>query len=246
MTIRLAAAILALSVVGQPAAAQTADDVLAKAVDALGGRDALQKLRSRHSTGTITLETPAGNVAGTVDVTNAAPNKSRTLIKADLTALGAGQLVIDQRFDGAKGYALDSLQGNREITGQQLDTMRNSAFPHPFLKYKDLGIAAKLVGRETVGGRPAFVIAMEPTSGPTVRQFIDAETYLPVQSVVKIAIPQLGQEVEQTTEFSDYRSLDGVKIPFQLHVSSSVQGFTIKLETVEHNVSVDETLFVKP
>src|SRR5213593_1269087 len=79
------------------AAAQTADEVVDNSLTAIGGRAALAKLKSRSTTGTITLSTPAGELSGTVETWNAAPNKVRTLIKVDLSALGAGQLVLDQR-----------------------------------------------------------------------------------------------------------------------------------------------------
>jgi hypothetical protein len=63
---------------------------------------------------------------------------------------------------------------------------------------------------------------------------------------MKADIPQLGQEVEQTTEFFDYKEVDGVKIPFRITTSSSIQSITITLTSVEHNVKVDDALFVKP
>ncbi len=228
------------------ASAQTADEVLEKSVTALGGRAAFAKLNSRRTSGTILLATPAGDIEGTVEVTNAAPNKTRTVIKADLTAFGAGPMVIDQRFDGNKGYVLDSLQGNRDITGDQLENMRNGAFPHPFLAYKQQGIAVKIVGKEKVSDRDAYVVAFEPTSGSVVRQYIDATTYLPLRAVVKVLVPQLGQEVEQTSDVSDYRDIDGVKVPFQIKVSSTVQNYTITIAKVEHNVTLDEAMFAKP
>src|SRR5262245_36736462 len=81
-----AAAVLGLLVSVQVASAQTVDEVLNKSIAALGGRAALAKLKSRSSVGTITIMTPAGDISGTVEVLNAAPNKSRSLIKADLTA----------------------------------------------------------------------------------------------------------------------------------------------------------------
>src|SRR5687768_9963588 len=101
-----------------PAAwAQTADEVVETSLAALGGRAAHSKIKTRSMAGTITLGTPAGDIPGTIEITNALPNKVRTVIKADLTSLGAGPLVIDQRFDGKSGFVLDTLQGNREITG---------------------------------------------------------------------------------------------------------------------------------
>lgn len=228
------------------ASAQTAEEVLEKSITAQGGRAALAKLKSRRTTGTISLVTPAGDIEGTIEVVNAAPNKTRTLIKADLTALGAGQMVVDQRFDGSKGYVLDSLQGNRDITGNQLDNLRNGAFPHPFLNYKERGTAVKLGAKEKIGDREVFVLTFEPASGSAIRQYVDAQTYLPVRSVVKAFVPQLGQELEQTSDVTDFRDVDGVKVPFQIKVSSTVQNFTITVTKVEHNIDVDESWFVKP
>lgn len=226
------------------ASAQTADEVIDKSIAAMGGRAAMEKIKTRQTTGTIALTTPAGEIPGTIDVTNAVPNKARTVIKADLSAFGAGPMVIDQRFDGTNGYVLDSLQGDRPIAGDQLLNMRTNTFPHPFLNYKASGVTVKMADKEKVGGRDAFVLIFEPSSGPTVRQYIDAETYLPVQAKIKMTLPQVG-ELEQTAASSDFRDVDGVKVPFKLQVSSAVQGFTITITKVEHNVPVDEKLFAK-
>ena len=240
----LAAAIVLLAVAGS-ASAQTADEVIEKTLTAIGGRAALAKVKSRRTTGTITFQTPAGDVEGTVEVVNAAPNKTRTLIKADLTALGAGQMVVDQRFDGTTGYVIDTMQGNRDITGNQLDNLRNGSFPSGLLTYKSQGIAAKLGGKEKVGDRDAYLLILEPPTGSAVRQYIDASTYLPLRAVVKVQVPQLG-DLEQTSDMSDYRDVDGVKLPFVLKVSSTAQNYTIAISNVEHNITLDEKQFVKP
>src|SRR5215208_3995107 len=113
---RLVAAALVLSW-ASVASAQTADDIIEKFLAAIGGRAALGKLTSRTTAGTMTLSTPAGEVSGPIEILNQQPNKSRTLIKMDLTSLGAGPMVVDQRFDGTTGYVVDSLRGNRDITG---------------------------------------------------------------------------------------------------------------------------------
>jgi zinc protease len=230
---------------GQIASAQTADEIIEKTLTAIGGREALGKLTSRSTTGTMTLSTPGGDITGPVEILNQRPNKSRTLIKMDLSALGAGPMTVDQRFDGTTGYVLDSLQGNRDITGNQLENMKNAVFPSPLLTYKEHGTTVELAGKEKVGERDAYVLTFKPKSGSVARQFVDAESYLPVKLVVKVDIPQIG-EVEQSTELSDYREVDGVKIPFKVTSSSAVQSFTITVTKVEHNVKIDETLFAKP
>ena len=244
--IRRAVIIFVVSACAQAAAAQTAEEILDKSIAAMGGRAAFDKIKSRSMTGSISLSTPAGDIPGTIEILNARPNKARTVIKADRSAFGAGALVIDQRFDGQTGYVLDSLQGNRDITGNQLDNMRNTGFPHGFLDYKGLGFSVKLQGKEKVGAGEAYVIVFEPAKGSAIRQYIDAQTMLPMKFSLTVNVPQVGQDVEQTTTFEDYKEVDGIKLPFKLISSSSLQSFTITLDKVTHNVDVDEKLFSKP
>lgn len=227
------------------AAAQTADDIINKSITAMGGRAAMEKIKTRQMSGSLTLGTPAGDISGTIQIQNAVPNKTRTVIKADLSSLGAGPLEVDQRFDGTSGYVLDSLQGDRPITGNQLDNMKNGGFPHPFLTYKSMGTSVSLAGKEKAGDRDAYVVVFEPTTGSPIRTWIDAETYLPIMSRVKSNIPQVG-DLEQTSRTTDYRDVDGVKIPFKVEVSSAVQSFTIIINKVENNMPIDDKLFVKP
>jgi hypothetical protein len=227
------------------ASAQTADDIIEKYLTAIGGRAALAKLTSRSMTGTITLSTPAGDVSGPVEIQNQQPNKSRTVIRMDLSALGAGQMTFDQRFDGSAGYILDSLQGNREITGNQLENMKNGVFPSPFLNYKERGVTVELARKEKVGDRDAYQLIFTPKSGSVVRQYVDAETFLAVRVVVKVETPQFG-ELEQVTDLLDYRDVDGFKIPFQVSASSTVQRSSIVITKVEHNVRIDDALFSRP
>jgi outer membrane lipoprotein-sorting protein len=229
-----------------PVNAQTADEVVEKYLTALGGRAALSKLTSRTATGTISVTTPAGDLTGTLELYNKAPNKVRTVIKIDASALGVGQILQDQRFDGSAGYAIDSLNGNRDITGDQAEIMRNSTFPTPLLRYKEEGARVELIGKEKAGDRDAYVLQVTPKTGPASRQFIDAETYLLVKSVVTVNVPQLGTNLEQTVESSDYRDVDGVKLPFRVRSVNQVQSVTITLTKVEHNTVLQDSSFAKP
>jgi hypothetical protein len=229
----------------QAASAQTADEIVEKHLAAIGGRAALDKLTSRVLLGSITVSTPAGEFSGPIEVVNQVPNKTRTLINLDLTAVGVGKMTVDQRFDGITGYAIDSLQGNRDITGDQLESMRNGYFPTPLLNYKQNGMTVELTGTEKVADRDAYVLVLKPKTGPAVRQFIDATSFLVIRQIQTIEIPQVGP-LEQTIDFSDERDVDGVKVAHKLAATSSVQNFTVTVSKVEHNGALDQTLFVKP
>jgi hypothetical protein len=226
-------------------AAQTADEIIEKHLAAIGGRAALGKLTSRTSTGTITIQTPAGEFNGPIEVSNQSPNKVRTLIVLDLTAVGVGKMTVDQRFDGTTGYAIDTLQGNRDITGDQLEAMRNASFPSPFMNYKELGMKIELSGKEKVGERDAYLLIITPKTGPVQRTYIDATNFMMIRQVSKLNVPPVG-EFEQTVDLSDERDVDGIKTSFQLKATSAVQNFTVTLTKVVHNQPIDQALFSKP
>src|SRR4030095_6690303 len=143
-TLRPVIAALALMLWAVPAFAQTADEIIEKHLAATGGRAALSKVTARISNGPIALTTPVGELKGPIELYQKKPNKTRTLVKIDATAIGGGQITSDQRFDGTSGYVIDSFNGNRDITGDQLEAMKSGSFPTPFLNYKESGMTVAL------------------------------------------------------------------------------------------------------
>ena len=239
--------IVAVLTVGRAAVAyaQTVDEIIDKYLAATGGRAALAKLTSRVVTGTISVSTPAGELSGTIEVYNKGPLKQRTLVKIDASTLGIGQIVQDQRFNGTTGYTIDSINGNREMTGDQLETARANTFPSPLLNYKENGTKIELVGREKVGDKDAYVLRMSPKTGPAGRLFIDADTYLIAKTVATVDAPPVGT-IEQTLSLSDYRDVDGVKVPFKVRSSNQFQDVSITVTKVDQNTSIDDQMFSKP
>jgi outer membrane lipoprotein-sorting protein len=230
------------------ASAQTApsvDEIIGKCIAAGGGREALAKITSRSATGTMSLSTPGGDLSGTIEVLNEAPNKTRSLVKLDASAMGGGLIVVDERFDGSSGYVMDSMQGDSAITGSRLEYMRHAIFPSPFVDYKTRGTKVELAGKEKLGDRDVLALVMTPATGPPTRLLIDAATYLLAKLSVTVDVPQMGS-VEQSFEFSDFRDVDGVKVAFGLNGMTGPVPFTIALTKVEHNVKIDPSLFVKP
>ena len=242
---RLIAGVTLMLLSATPAIAQTADEIVEKHLAAIGGREALGRIRTRVSTGKVTVTTPVGDLAGTVEAFAKAPDKSRTLVKVDVTALGAGIVTNDQRFDGTTGYVIDSLNGDRDITGTQLDALKNNGFPTAWLDYKTRGHEVALIGKEMLGDRPVFVLEMTPKAGPKMRTWTDAETFMILKTSATVDAPAIGS-VEQIMEFGDYRTVDGVKVPFLVKSINSLQTVTGVLTEVKHNVEIDEASFRKP
>ena len=243
----LMASVMAIALCkGNIAYSETPDDVVEKHLAALRGRATLEKLTSRVMNGTISVSTPGGELSGSIEIDNKVPNKSRTLIKIDASQFGLGQIVQDQRFNGTSGYAIDTLNGSGEMSGDQLEIARINAFPSPLLKYKDAGSTLELLGREKANDRDAYVLRLTSKTGRAARMFIDAETFLLAKTVLTVSVPQLGGDVEQTILVSDYRDIDGVKVPYHIQSNNQFQSVSIAATKVEQNVAVDDEIFAKP
>lgn len=239
--VSLAAAVLFCAA---PAFAQTADEIVERHLAALGGRAVLSKATTQVATGTITVSTQMGNISGALEISRKAPNKARSVMVLDLSALGGSEMVIDQRCDGVKAWVSNSLQGDREITGNQLQGMLNATFPTSLLTYKEDGGKVELTGKDKVGDRAVHVLVYTPKAGTAARFFVDAETFQLIRSITTVESPETGP-IEQTTDTSDYRAVDGIQVPFAVNVTSSVQTIGIVLTKVEINKPLDDAIFTR-
>ena len=240
----LASALL-VPVFANSSAQATADEVIEKHLAAIGGRDALAKLTSQKASGTMTISTPNGDLKGPVEMLAKAPNKGRVYIQLDLTPVGmSDKMVIEQKFNGTSAWMLNSMQGDQEITGNQLDNMKNNAFPTPLLNYKTSGAKVELQPKEDVNGKQALVVLLTPKTGSAVRMYFDPETYLLLRTKATINSPETG-DLEQIRDMSDYRTVAGIKTPFVMVNTNAQQVLTIKLEKIEYNVAIDDAVFGK-
>jgi len=223
---------------------QSVDDAIERHLDALGGRAALARITSRASIGRVTIASAAGEVTGSIESYAQVPNKSRTVMRLDLSPRGLGEMTIDQRFDGTTGVVINSLQGTTDITGDQLEDMRSGTFPSTLMTYKQQGLRADLLPPGSVDGKDAIVISLKPRRGPAVRMFFDADTHLLVRTVATVVAAQVGT-MDVRTDFSDYRRVGDVLVAFHTVTSSSLQTVTIAFTDIRDNVPVDDAMFLK-
>jgi outer membrane lipoprotein-sorting protein len=229
--------------------ALTADQIVERHLTALGGREALGKITSRRATGTVSVPTPAGALSGPLEMLAKTPNKVRIEMRIDTASVGGpGEMVITQMFDGTTGWSVNSMQGEMPFEGDQLAGARNNFFPSPLLRYKELAaggaLTAAVEASQQVNGKPAHVILFTPKTGPAERMFFDADSFLHVRTTASVTLPQVGR-TDVVSELSDYRTVDGVKVPFVLVQSAGDQTVTMTFTKVENNVPLDDALFVK-
>ncbi len=216
--------------------ALTAEQILDKSIEAAGGRASMEKITSTVSKFTIDV-TFAGVTATSVAYAKA-PNKRAMTI----TIEGYGN--IREGFDGTNAWGETPEAGLRDFTGERLEQAKRQAIFNAALKWRETYPKAELKGKEKVGEREAWAIILTPKTGKPMTEYIDAETFLPIRQVMSVIGDQ--GEYEATNDVSDYREVDGVKVPFLIRQTSPMGDIIIKVAEVKNNVEIDDANFAKP
>jgi photosynthetic reaction center cytochrome c subunit len=210
-----------------------ADQLLDKYVAAIGGADALQKITSRVQKGTLIA---FGGQHFPVDVYSKAPEKRLSVMH-----LSNGDSVT--AFDGKQGWL--SVPGRVHM----MSTMENAAaridadlyFP---LHVKTLYEKFRVDAGEKIDGHDTSLVVGCNEGQPPLRLYFDKKSGLLLR-IVRYAETPLGRNPTQI-DYADYREANGLKIPFRWTLSRPGNQFTIQVEQLQQNVSVDDAKFVAP
>jgi carboxyl-terminal processing protease len=195
------------------------DSIFEKYLEASGGKSAFEKLTSRVSTGTV--EITALGLTGTAELDEQAPNKSSLII--DAPGLG----VMQKTFDGSRAWLQDPLQGFIRFTGSGLEMVKVGSVFNKQTKLKELYPAPLLIGKEKVGGKDAYVVQMG-----WEKWFFDVDSGLLLR--------------KGNAYYDDYRTVDGVKLPFRTREDAfSGVGMIYQLTEIKHNVKIDDAKFTE-
>jgi photosynthetic reaction center cytochrome c subunit len=221
--------------IGERASLPEVDQILNKYVEALGGKAAIEKTRTRILKGTIEAHLLPNSP---IEIVQQAPDKIQFVIT---TPKG----VITEGYNGAEGWVSDP-RGVRPLDDTALAALKQEADIYRGLHLAERYTRMRVRGREKVRDRDAYVVFATTPDRQTDRLYFDVETGLLLRSVTYIqtvigAIPE-------TTDYDDYRAVDGVKIPFKVH-REQLQGFeasTRALTEIKSNVEIDQSKFQKP
>ncbi len=214
----------------------TGEEILQKYIDATGGAAARQKLKSSIMKGQ--MELGAQGMRGSLEIYAKAPNKRLTITKID----GMGEML--QGFDGKIAWAKDP-QGNvREITGPQLAVVQRESTFNSDLRWKELYEKLEIAGKGKIDGKDAWILKLTPKAGAPIVRYYDAETFLLLRSDMTVNGPQ-GEFTLKTT-VTDYREVDGIKVPFQITQGLPMGTMGMRVSEIKSNVPIDDAIFAKP
>ena len=78
-------------------------------------------------------------------------------------------------------------------------------------------------------------------SGIVTEDYFDTETGLKLKSDEIMETPD--GTFTQTTIFSDYRDIDGIRVPHTLKISAGPQSFTSTVTSIRYNTDMDMSIF---
>jgi len=147
-----------------------------------------------------------------------------------------------QGFDGKTGWASSELQGFRTMQGPELQQMVGNADIDGPLRLRDLCPLRRLLGETVEKDRTLVGIALATLQGPAGNFYFDTQTYLLVRMETYVQAGASGQ-LKITADFSDFRPVDGLKVPFVTVITNPAMRLVTTIESIEQNVPLEEAFF---
>jgi hypothetical protein len=224
--------ILAIMIIGFSFAQDlTADQIVNKYIDAVGGKAAWSKVNSLVMTGTIKMQ------GAELAITTMVVDKKGMRQEFTLNGMTGYQIMTPD-----SGWNFSPFQGQKipePITaddvkqGQdQLDVEGN------LIDYAAKGHTVELLGKDDVDGVETYKLKETLKSGKEETIYIDPQSFLVIRDVTKQKAN--GKETEVKTDLSNYQKLpEGILVPMSIKLPFG----ELTITDVKVNSSVDPNLF---
>jgi hypothetical protein len=235
----------------RPAAAQTAKpapaapalptlkDLLARSLDARGGRAKLSAVETRRESGRLALAEGA-------EWPFALEHKRPRSVRMEIDLQGAKLIRV---YDGVHGWQMQPQKKVAEEMG--LDDRRNMAGEADFdfcgaLVDTNVKGNAEVVGKQTADGHDVYRVKVILLTGDVSYFDLDAATYLPIHWEGARWIN--GRPVVFESSFADYRDVDGIRYPFLINtwMKGSTQKQRRTFVKIENNPPIADARFAMP
>lgn len=213
----------------------SADPVIDAYVKAVGGADAIAKLKSVTEKANFAMG-PGHSVP--VDIYEQTPERrvSVSHIQPGVDSVTA--------YNGSEGWLAVPKRPLRIMNGdEQYAAKLDAEFlvpSDPRKAFSELQAAKS----ETLDGKEVNVVLGINPGQPPVKLYFAKDTGLLLR-MERLANTPLGLNPTQV-DFADYRDQNGVKIPFEWTIARPLGRFTMKVDSVQLNAPIDASKFEKP
>jgi len=211
--------------------AQNVDEIVAKHIEAVGGKDNWSKIKSMKTEGVIKQQG--------MDIKITIMQIDQKAQRYNISLMGmTGYTIITT----TEGWNYMPFQGQTKPEPFTEDDLKNAQddlyLQDEFITYKDLGKKLEYVGKEDIDGVECFKLKMTDKNNQETTYYIDPSNYYVLKQTSKVKAN--GQEFENSTTFGDYKKLDeGIVVPMSL-----ISGWgETQITKIEINPTIDEAEF---
>ena len=225
----------------QDAKLPTAETVINKSIEALGGQAEFDKIHNRVTKGTLEVVGQPSKISLTIY--EAAPNKQYSL--TDVPGMGK----VESGSDGDVCWQVTPA-GPSILEGTDRALALRQATFNDLLHWKQLYQKVECVAQEPVDDRPCYKLVMTPAEGQGEPEtvYYDSKTYLPVKTVMTMKGP-MGEATREGVP-SDYKKVDGILLPAKLTQTLKAgpmsQTVAVTFDSIEQNVELPADRFALP
>ena len=223
----------------------SADEIINRSTDALGGLQNIHKLQSLNFSGIY----QEGSHKGEAHMTKMRPN---------LRLVGCLPQTCNEQtsdylegYDGSRGWEANLKRQRmiRTVGKAELALRCGSEFDPMFVDYKQKGNRAEYIGEDLFEKKPVWIVRISPPNCQIHDFYFDQQSFLPVASRKLYNVHARGEAVDLLTVYADYREVNGVKIPFRDEEQDFKTGNAVSStiwKTIEANTVRDVNLFEAP
>jgi outer membrane lipoprotein-sorting protein len=222
--------------------ALTVDEVIEKNIEAKGGREKLEAVKSMKTTGKMFT---IGGMEAPFTMYNKRPDNYRF----EATIQGMSMV---QAYDGETAWSIMPWGGSTEpqkIPNMQAQSTKQQADMDGFLlNYKERGYKVELVGKEDMEGTEVYHLKLSNLGmleGMTIDIYLDAEYFIEIKQTMKGSYE--GQTFEVNTYMGDYKEVEGMMMAHSIDVKMGGKTVsTLVSEKIEINTEIDDSIFTMP
>jgi hypothetical protein len=219
--------------------AQTAEELVAKNIQAKGGLEKLKAIQSVRMTGTQDNDGFKAAVSQ--------ENKRPDLVRETFALQGMTSI---QAYDGASGWQVRPFGGRKdpELMGEEdlRSLLLDADFDGPLVDYKEKGNKIESLGHDIVDGDDAYKLKVTLKNGDIIYYYLDPDTFLEIRKEQQLFLR--GSVQEFVVNLGSYKPVNGVMFPFWS--ASGPKGAdplpNTTFDKIEVNVPLEETKFAVP
>jgi hypothetical protein len=232
--------LLAVCCFGLTSHSQTADELIAKNIEARGGLEKMKAIKTARITGKFE---GGGGFTATVGQENQRPN----LIRQTFSLQG---MTAVQAYDGATGWQIQPFNGKKdpELMGEDdlRDLLLDADFDGPLVDYKEKGSTVEYLGHDVVDGDDALRLKVTLKNGDIIYDYLDPDTFIEIRREIQQFIR--GSVRDRVVGLGSYKPVAGVMFPFSISQGpkNHPDEQTTTVQKMEVNVPIDPADFALP